>query len=109
MSNPNKRKGDHFERALLEHARERGIRVHRLHDGGTSDEGDLIYYGQVVGQAKNTKAIDLAKLKEAEAQAERAGASAHVLIHKRRNHPIGKAYVVMTYDQFLDGLKVMHG
>lgn len=108
MTNPNARKGSTFEVALRDHARQRGARVHRMHDQ-LADEGDLLFFGHVTAQAKNTKEQKLSWLTEAEAQAQRAQTDKAVLIFKRRNHSIGKSYVVQTYDQWLDDQKAIYG
>ena len=111
MANRSKRIGTEWETRLLFHARSKGVDVERLTLQGLEDESDLVFrFGDVVvAQAKAEKRLNLSYLKDAERQAlmyqkhrNLPYAPAHVLILKRRNHEVGKAYVVQTYDQWLE-------
>lgn len=109
MTNANARKGSSFEVALRDHARQRGAKVARVHDGGIADEGDLLFFGSITAQAKNTKEQKLSWLSEAQAQSQRAQTEKAVLIFKRRNHGTGKSYVIQDYDQWLDDQLAIYG
>lgn len=109
------RKGPLWEVKLLNYLRENGFDVERLRLTGKEDEGDLVvkdFGGVVIVEAKNEKKVDLAGyIREAEAEAENYARHrgiddgtfvTPVAIIKRRNHGVGKAYVVMTVDTFFD-------
>lgn len=107
------RKGTLWETKLLNHLRSNGFDVERLRLTGKEDEGDLVVKdgGVVIVEAKDEKRINLAGyLREAEAEAENYAKHrgldpqlvTPVAIVKRRNHGVGKAYVVMTVDTFFD-------
>lgn len=71
--------------------------------GGKNDRGDIAGIFDTVIEAKAERKIDLAgAMKEAEVEARNAGVSLKVCIFKRRNHPVGKAYVVQELDQWAE-------
>lgn len=111
MANRSKAIGTEWETRLINHARLKGVDVERLTLQGKEDESDIkFHFGDVVvGQAKAEKSLNLHHLKAAGDQAAMYAkhrnlmyVPAHVLILKRRNHEVGKAYVVQTYDQWLE-------
>lgn len=106
------RKGKQFERDAANYATERlGIEVSRRAALGLpDDEGDLFGIPDATVQCKNTTRIDLAGFVDsAEDQGEAAGTSQRVALIKRRMKPIGDAYVVMTYDRWLDIQELLIG
>lgn len=104
MTNPNKRKGSSFEQQGVDHFRANGFPyAERRVQGGSNDRGDLGGVPGVMVEFKNHKTMDLAGWMD-EVRAEKANAHAQigVAIVKRRNQPIGRAYVVMEFDEFLN-------
>ena len=118
MTNRSKGIGSEWETRLLSYFRSRGWRAERLALAGANDEGDLfvgIDLADFVVEAKAEKKIDLASyVKEAELEAfnhakargrhTRDGAvdpASWLVIVKRRNQPVNKAYVVTTLEEFI--------
>jgi len=115
----NRRAGALWETTLLDYLRSTGHKAERLRLAGTNDEGDIALMGNdfnadVIIEAKAEKQINLASYvgeaeKEAGNYARRRGIDPADVdwcaVVKRRNHPVGKAYVVMTLDHYL-GLDV---
>jgi len=106
MSNPSKRKGTAWERAVQDYLTAvMGCAVHRMPPSGSKDVGDLQFTDRdgdlVVIEAKATKALDLAgAVEEARAEAINAGAAYGVAVIKRRQHGVAAGYVVMTLADF---------
>lgn len=113
MSSPSKRKGTAWETGLRDYFLDRSVTVRRNPTNGAFDIGDLaveidgVHY---VVEAKATKALDLAgftseALKEAANYAELnrlpMGVVRPIVIAKRRNHGVGRAYVVQELDWWL--------
>ena len=117
MSNPSKRKGsDHeikvnqFNKAFAHLAGVRWV-SHRNPPAGTVDVGDVELVTErlrVVIEAKAEQRIDLAGyMKELAVEVanyeKREGHEAHgVVVVKRRNHPVERAYAVMEYRDLLN-------
>lgn len=111
----NRRAGALWETTLLNYLRSTGHKAERLRLAGTNDEGDIVVTGNwpsraLVIEAKAEKQMNLASyVQEAESEAgnyaTRRGLPAYDVdwcaVIKRRNHPVGKAYVVMTLGHFL--------
>jgi hypothetical protein len=100
MANPSKRKGTSWEVEVRDHFHANGYpQVERLAQGGVKDRADLWgIVGMVIG-CKNRREITLAEfMDEIQVQKANAGASIGVEIIKRRNKPVGKAYLVMEFD-----------
>jgi len=97
-----KRKGDAFERAVVDELRscghvhvERGYRL-----GAHADRGDIDGLGGFLVECKDCARFELASwLDEAVSEAEPSGA-VPVLVVKRRRAPIARAYVVMELRTF---------
>ena len=123
MSNPSKQRGSAFESGLVKYLRELGHDAERLALRGARDEGDLILRRngietpagligprRFVIEAKATARLDLAGW-IAQAQVERdnyeqhrdlpPGSVFYVVVHKRRQHGTGKAYVTLPLDEWL--------
>ena len=109
----NKRRGANWEITLVNWFREKMYDSERTSKKGTRDEGDLTvkvdpgHY--LIVEAKNAQRFNLADwLRQAREQAERWTTDRPgkfgwpVVIIKRRNQPVEKAYVVMELDRFLD-------
>ncbi len=103
MTSPERRKGNAFELAIVAFLREHGFPfAERAYGAGRPDDrGDIAGVAGWVLEAKNHRALDLAGWCS-EAAAESANARSHwwAVIAKRRNRPIGDAYVVMPLHQF---------
>jgi hypothetical protein len=68
---------------------------------GRFDKGEFVNTGHWTLECKATREIRLSEaLDQAEVERKNAGAKWCAAIIKRRNHAAGKAYVVMTLDQF---------
>lgn len=70
--------------------------------GLPEDQGDLFGIPFSAVQCKATRNIDLTVIDEAEKQAQRKRVPIGVLLQKRRMKPIGRCYVAMSYDTYLD-------
>mgnify|MGYP002640864697 CR=1 FL=1 len=116
MSAANKAKGTKFESDVANYLQSRGVRCKRHPRTGVNDIGDAgfpLNKGTMVLEAKARKSIDLAtfvaeSLVEAvnyehkfPAEAPAFGAA----VVKRRQKPIGDAYVVLTLDEFVELLQ----
>lgn len=113
MTNPSKAKGTSWETTLVDYLRPIFGIAERQPLAGAEDTGDVwfLWNGHpYVVEAKATRAINLSEfVNEAQVEAEnwwkaRKGQypKPHPLaIIKRRNHSAGKAYVVMTLDDFV--------
>lgn len=116
VANPSKVKGttwevsiNNFNKAFAHLAGRRWV-SHRNPPAGTVDVGDVELVTErlhVVIEAKAEKRIDLASyMKELAVEKanyeKREGHEAHgVVVVKRRNHPVERAYAVMEYRDFL--------
>lgn len=105
------RNGAEFEWALARYLKEQGFfYAEPRRQGGKYDRGDIAGIPDHVIEAKATRAIDLAgAMTEAETERKNAVEKWKVAIHKRRNHRIGKAYVTMELDQWVQYLHAMYG
>lgn len=104
MSTPSKRKGDAWERALVDHFRKRGFsQAARLRQTGSRDEGDL-----TIGslwwaiEAKDDKSLSpWAMASQAAQEADNSGKPFGVAIRKSPRRPTREATVTMTLDTWL--------
>jgi Holliday junction resolvase len=103
VANPSKRKGSAFEKAVAEWLTENGFPyAERRVLQGSADRGDIAGIPGLVLECKNTREMKLSQWMD-ELRAEKANArvdTAAVVI-SRRNHSVGKSYVVMEFDDFL--------
>lgn len=114
----NKRKGAAFEQAVADYlAHQFDQPVERRHLAGIHDRGDIAGFtvgGQrVVVECKNTTKLELsAHLAEAERERENDEAAVGLLVQKRRgvgfdsDEKVGKHFVVMNLDTFVELLKI---
>jgi hypothetical protein len=109
VTNPNKVKGDAFERAVRDHACTRGFRSEKTRAGYARDAGDVHLLDEhrrpiAALQCKNVRTWDLAGWCRALAeQLAESGARHGALVLKRRGTADpGQSYVVLTLDQYLD-------
>lgn len=111
MSTYARRTGSEWEGRLASLLTERatfGGEVFRSPSWGVNDKGDLLNTGDFVFEAKAVRKIDLSGfLDETETERKNAGRRWGVCVIKRRNHHIGKAYAVMTLDQYLDLIEAL--
>lgn len=113
MTNPSKRKGTAWETALRDYFLDRSVTVRRNPTNGAFDIGDLaveldaVHY---IVEAKATKSLDLSSftseaLKEAANYAELNRLPMTrvrpLVVVKRRNHSVGRAYVVQELDWWI--------
>jgi len=111
--------GTRFETDLLAWLREHRFYAERLARAGAADEGDLVAWKTpdrillMEAKARRSKTTSLALagwLKEAQTEADNYARrrclteqSVHpLLVVKRPNQPIGKSYVVMTLEDFME-------
>ena len=103
MGNPNGVKGAAFERAVVAYLRDHGFpHADRAYGAGRNDDrGDIDGFPGVVWELKNHARFDLATWMD-EVRGEQANAHAQygVVVAKRRQHPIGRAYVICELEQF---------
>jgi hypothetical protein len=70
---------------------------------GTDDRGDIAGVPGVMFECKSVKSITLAEFaNEVAVQTKNAGARVGVTVIKRRQRPVGDAYVVMSLAAFVD-------
>ncbi len=121
MSNPPKERGTAWERRVVDHAQERGLPWERAPLRGTADLLDVqgcLPDGWLVGCKAISRRGNLADrlsaaMNEARAARERlpkyfpsaADGVIPVQVVQRQGYPVGRAYVVMEYDDFLSIVK----
>lgn len=110
MTNPQKAKGDAFERDQRDYANAAGVPTERTRAGYARDAGDIHFYATpvrpplAIGQCKATpKSYDLAGfLRDAETQRQEAQAAYGFAVVKRKGvTDPGQQIVVMTYQTVL--------
>ena len=115
MTNDARRVGSQFETDVLAYVRERGTLAERLARRGPQDEGDLSLDGgafvcELKARRDSKSSLNLhAWLGEAEREAEcyrkarnLPNSPVPVLVIKNPRKPIGKAFVVMYLEDFID-------
>lgn len=102
MSHPSKRKGSDFEIKLEAYLQSCMLPAKRQPARGKLDEGDIHLGDLWVIEAKAEKSINLpGYLAELEVEMANAERPYGVVVVKRRNHQIGRSYVVMELDRFI--------
>lgn len=107
MSNPSKRKGTAWESSVVDYLQTHGFPyAERRALNGSQDKGDVAGIPGVVLECKAEKAITLADYMD-EVAVEQANARAQIgaAVVKRRNQPVGRAYVVMELHEFVKVIK----
>ena len=101
MTNP---AGTRFESRLVKYLNERGFPlVERRVRSGAKDKGDISGLMDTVIECKAVKRIALAEwMDEAIAERDNAHAALTFVIFPRKNHHIGRAYVLCELDQWLE-------
>lgn len=105
MTHANRRKGDAFERAVVEFMRSHGFPyVSRAYGAGRPDDlGDLDGVPGVCISVKDVAVSRLSEwLDEAREQSGRGRKPLSVVIWKRRRQGIGRSYVVMELETFCE-------
>jgi len=98
MTNPAGRK---WEVRVVEYLHEIWPDMDRDRKRGRFDKGEFVNTGHWTLECKATREIRLAEaLDQAEVERKNNGTRWCAAIVKRRNHLTGKAYVVMTLEQF---------
>jgi hypothetical protein len=89
-------KGTRWESRLVDFLRPLHPRVERRAKSGNKDKGDVAGIDGWVIEAKNCKAVELAKwMDEAAVEASNAGAARYAVVFPRRSHATAKAYAVI--------------
>ena len=106
MTNPNKAKGDRWERAVMAYlAEEFGRQVRRPHQEGFKDVGDL-HLSPFALQCKDVAGLSLpATIRAAELQATHAEEQFGVVVHKVRGKGAAEGVVSMSLRTFRDLVK----
>ena len=101
MTNP---AGTRFESRLVKHLQERGFPLaERRVRSGAKDRGDVSGIMDICIEAKAVKRIALAEwLDEAIVERDNAHAALTFVIFPRKNHHIGRAYVLCELDQWIE-------
>jgi len=105
-SSANKRSGTRFESEVVAYINERKpYQVERRAQHGALDRGDIIGVPDFAIECKNVK--DWSKklgafVREAEQEAENARVPFGVVVVKRRSDHVGRSYVVMSLEQFVE-------
>lgn len=95
MTNPNKAKGDGFERDVRDYLNERGLTCERIPAGARNDRGDLWIPDGPVVQVKNRGRLELATwVDETMHQMRNAGRGEGWLVIKRRGANVARSYMV---------------
>jgi hypothetical protein len=90
VSNPAKRKGDAYERSIIEYLRSEGFTVDRTRAGWSDDRGDIHGIGGLVLECKNHKTLALSGwLEELRVEMVNAGCDMGAVVHKRRGSQEG--------------------
>ena len=85
MSNPQKRKGDAYERSIRDYLNSQGFMVDRTRAGWSDDRGDLHGVSGFVWECKNHKALQLSGwISELLVECTNAGAPLGAVVHKKR-------------------------
>lgn len=103
MTSAERRKGSRFELDVADFCRRNGHPyVERAYGAGRPDDrGDLTGLPGWCLELKNHRSLDLGGwMTEAEAERVNSRAEFAAVIAKRRNHPVGDAYVVMSLSTF---------
>lgn len=101
--NPQKNKGDGFERVIVGAIEAVGISAWRTRAGWTDDRGDIAGIDGVVVECKNHSKTDLGGwIKELAREVANAGARRGVVVHKRKGvSDPHEQYVTMTVRDWL--------
>jgi len=90
VSNPAKRKGNEFERLIVNYLRDEGYAVDRTRAGWSDDRGDIHGIQGVVLECKNHKTITLsAWMEELAVEMANAKCSMGAVVHKKRGSQEG--------------------
>ena len=108
--NPQKNKGDGFERSILGALTAAGLSAWRTRAGWTDDRGDIAGLEGVVIECKNHARLDLGGwIKELAREVSNAGARRGVVIFKRKGTADPEdQYVLMTVRDWLAMEKQIH-
>jgi hypothetical protein len=107
VSNPSKRKGDSFERLIIEYLRSEGYTVDRTRAGWSDDRGDIHGIEGVVLECKNHKTLAIpAWLEELRIEMVNAGCDMGAVVHKRRgSQEGGEQYATLPLKLFIKLLR----
>ena len=101
--NPSKAKGTAWESSVVSYLNDNGFPyAERRALQGNLDKGDISGVPGVVIECKAEKAITLSSyMDEVAVETKNAGATLGVAVVKRRNHSVGRSYVVMELETFV--------
>jgi len=107
MTNPAKRKGDGFERSIVEYLRSEGFTVDRTRAGWSDDRGDIHGIEGLVLECKNHKTLAIpAWLEELRIEMANARCDMGVVVHKRRGSQAGgEQYATLPFWLFVKLIK----
>jgi hypothetical protein len=107
MTNPAKRKGDAYERLIVEYLRSEGFTVDRTRAGWSDDRGDIHGIGGLVLECKNHKTLRLSGwLEELSVEMANAGVNMGAVIHKRSgSQEGGEQYATLPLRLFVKLLR----
>jgi hypothetical protein len=113
----NKGRCNDFRRKVIDELHRAGlVNAHRPieHKGLTISERLRRDHGDIIGlpwtlAVSAAQTLDLSGMQnEVRAQAERGGCDLYAAIHKRKNHPVAGAFVVMPLATFIETLRRLH-
>ena len=104
MANPSKQKGTAYETAVAKYLVEHGFPyAERRALNGSTDRGDIAGIPGVVLELKAAKTLCLSEwMDEVRVEKQNAHAEVGAAVVKRRSHSVGKSYVVMELDDFIE-------
>jgi len=107
VSNPSKRKGDAYERSIIEYLRSQGFTVDRTRAGWSDDRGDIHGIKGLVLECKNHKTLAIpAWLEELRVEMANAGCDMGAVVHKRRgSEKGGEQYATLPFGLFVELIK----
>lgn len=101
MPNPNKAKGDKWERDVRDYVTDVGLRLQRLRASGVKDQGDLGGSSWFALECKDEASHDHhGYLRQARREAENSGKPFAAAIIKKRRANVSEALVCMTLADF---------
>ena len=107
--NKSKAKGTAWETAVVEYLKNKGINCERRALNGADDRGDIVIFDRpsLVLECKSEKAFNLSSyMAETAAEVFNAGGDFGVTILKAPRKSVGKAYVILEFDSFIDDVLI---
>jgi hypothetical protein len=107
VSNPQKNKGDKFERDTITYLREHGFGVDRTRAGWSDDRGDIHGVDGFTWECKNWRTISLPLwIRELETECVNNGTELGAVVHKKRGTTdMGEQYATLPLRMLVQLLK----